>query len=145
MTRLKFDNDTRRKIEILMKWHDTWFEPTEISLRKVMSQIGAERLQDVLDAKRADNSAKRREGLERAQEPWNKAEEILKKLLEEDACVSLKQLALDGRDLMRLGFSGKAVGEMLQMLLSAVIEEKLPNEREALLSAARQKMLGKDN
>ena len=145
MARLKFDNDTRRKVEILMKWHDVYFEPTEAAVRKVLSKIGAERLQDVLDAKRADNSAKRREGLERAQEPWNKAEEILHKLVEEDVCVTLKQLALDGRDMMRLGLAGKAVGEMLEKLLSAVIEGGLPNEREALLTAARQEMMRKDN
>ena len=145
MARLKFDNDTRRKVEILMKWHDVYFEPTEAAVRKVLSKIGAERLQDVLDAKRADNSAKRREGLERAQEPWNKAEEILHKLVEEDVCVTLKQLALDGRDMMRLGLAGKAVGEMLEKLLSAVIEGALPNEREALLTAARQEMMRKDN
>ena len=127
-----------------MKWHDLWFEPTEPSLRKVLSKIGAQRLQDVLDAKRADNFAKRREGLERAQEPWNKAEELLGKLLEEDVCVSLKQLAVDGRDMMRLGLAGKAVGEMLEMLLSAVIEGTLPNERDALLTAAQQEMMRKD-
>jgi len=39
---------------------------------------------------------------------------------------------------MRLGLSGKAIGGMLEYLLSAVIEERLPNEREALLAAARQ-------
>jgi len=138
MARLKFDNETRRKVALLMDWHDRWFEPTGISLRKVLSQIGPERLQDVLDAKRADNFAKRREGLERAQEPWNKAEEILKKLLEENVCVTVKQLSVDGRDMMRLGLSGKAIGEMLEYLLSAVIEERIPNEREALLAAARQ-------
>ncbi|MBQ3103391.1 MAG: tRNA nucleotidyltransferase, partial [Oscillospiraceae bacterium] len=138
MARLKFDNETRRKVALLMDWHDRWFEPTGISLRKVLSQIGPERLQDVLDAKRADNFAKRREGLERAQEPWNKAEEILKKLLEENVCVTVKQLSVDGRDMMRLGLSGKAIGGMLEYLLSAVIEERLPNEREALLAAARQ-------
>ncbi len=144
MSRLKFDNETRRRVELLLHWHDIPFAPTEVSLRKVLSQIGPERTQDVLDAKRADNAAKRREGLERAQEPWNRAEEILRKLLEENACVTLKQLAVDGRDMMRLGFSGKAVGETLEFLLSAVIEEKLPNEREALLSAAQQATGRKD-
>lgn len=140
MARLKFDNETRRRVDLLMRWHDVWFEPDEISLRKVLAQIGPERLQDVLDAKRADNAAKRKEGLERAQAPWNQAEEILQKLMAEDACVTLKQLAVDGRDMMRLGLSGKAVGEMLEYLLSQVIEEKLPNEQKMLLDAARQRM-----
>ena len=144
MARLKFDNETRRRVDILMRWHDAWFEPTEASVRKVLSKIGAERLQDVLDAKRADNAAKRREGLERAQEPWNKAEEILRKLLTEDACVTLKQLAVDGRDMMQLGLAGKAVGTMLEALLSAVIEGDLPNERESLFTAARKEIAGKD-
>ena len=144
MARLKFDNETRRRIETLMNWHDAWFEPTEISVRRVLSKIGAERLQDVLDIKRADNAAKRREGLERAQEPWNQAEKILQKLLAEDACVALKQLAVDGRDMMRLGLTGKAVGTMLEFLLSAVIDGKLSNEREILFDAARKEMTGKD-
>ncbi|MBP0988939.1 MAG: tRNA nucleotidyltransferase, partial [Oscillospiraceae bacterium] len=59
---------------------------------------------------------------------------MLEKLRKEDASMSLKQLAVTGGDMMSLGIpQGKAVGEMLNALLEAVIDGALPNERAALL------------
>ena len=55
---------------------------------------------------------------------------------QEDSCLSLKELAVKGNDLMALGFSGKAIGQMLNALLEQVLEENLPNDRETLLSWA---------
>ena len=66
------------------------------------------------------------------------AEEILEKLLAEDACFSLRQLAVNGRDLLALGLSGPAVGRTLDALLDAVVNGELPNEPAALLDAARR-------
>ncbi len=43
-------------------------------------------------------------------------------------CVSLKNLAVNGRDLMELGIDGKALGEVLEHLLDSVIEKKVNNE-----------------
>ena len=52
--------------------------------------------------------------------------------------LSLKQLAVNGGDLTALGLSGPAVGETLEALLTAVMDGALPNDREALLTAARE-------
>lgn len=60
------------------------------------------------------------------------------RLLAEDACFSLKQLAVNGRDLLALGLSGPAVGAALEGLLGKVMDGALPNDREALLAYARQ-------
>ena len=58
---------------------------------------------------------------------------------EEDAAVSLRQLAVNGDDLTQIGVpKGKAVGETLEKLLMQVIDGKLPNEREALLNEAEK-------
>ena len=62
------------------------------------------------------------------------SERDLDRLLEEDACFSLKQLAVKGGDLLALGLSGPAVGAALETLLSKVIDGALPNRREALLA-----------
>ena len=56
------------------------------------------------------------------------------RLLAEDACVSLKQLAVSGRDLMALGASGPAIGAGLELLLNAVIDERVENTKDALLA-----------
>ena len=64
---------------------------------------------------------------------------MLEKVLAEQQCFSLAQLAVNGRDLMELGFSGKEIGEMLDALLTAVVDEQLSNEKEALLTEAKKR------
>ena len=64
-------------------------------------------------------------------------EAILNALLEEEQCFRIKDLAVNGSDLMALGLKGKAIGQTLQKLLNLVIEEQIPNEREALLEAIK--------
>lgn len=53
-------------------------------------------------------------------------------------CVSIGQLAIGGRDLMTLGYSGEAVGKMLDYLLTEVMENRIKNEASALLGAAKK-------
>lgn len=59
--------------------------------------------------------------------------------LAKTGCYTMRQLAVNGADLMQAGMpAGPAVGRMLHQLLFAVMEGRLPNEREALLAAARR-------
>ncbi len=55
-------------------------------------------------------------------------------LLKEVPVYRLQDLAVDGKTLLSLGFSGKDVGEALTYLLRAVMDGKAENEREALVS-----------
>ena len=55
-------------------------------------------------------------------------------------CLSLKDLAVGGGDVMALGADGKAVGKILNALLTEVTEGRLPNDREALLATARERL-----
>ena len=48
--------------------------------------------------------------------------------------LSLKQLAVNGNDLMQLGLKGKDIGDTLKNLLFNVYSDKLPNEKNALLN-----------
>jgi tRNA nucleotidyltransferase (CCA-adding enzyme) len=53
----------------------------------------------------------------------------------------LRTLAIGGDDLMALGIpKGKQIGELLYTLLDEVIEERLPNEKNALLQAAKERI-----
>ena len=62
--------------------------------------------------------------------------QLLEELKAEDACLSLKDLAVNGNDLMALGFQGREIGSCLNALLEQVLEERLPNEKRALLDYA---------
>lgn len=64
----------------------------------------------------------------------------LAEILAENACLTVKDLAVNGNDLLALGYQGKAIGEALNALLEGVLDETLPNERQALLDRARQEI-----
>ena len=59
---------------------------------------------------------------------------LLEEIRAENACLTLKDLAVNGYDLQALGLTGRAIGQCLNILLEKVLEEELPNEREALLA-----------
>lgn len=73
-------------------------------------------------------------GVEEPGEDYSEIYRLLEEIREENACLSLKGLAVNGRDLMSLGLMGKAVGRTLNALLEEVLEERLPNEKQALLA-----------
>ena len=97
-----------------------------------LRRLGEEELRLLLDLKRADNLAQA-SAYHGRQAEIALAEEILDRLLAEDACFSLKQLAVNGNDLTALGLRGPAVGRALETLLSKVVDGELPNQRAALL------------
>jgi tRNA nucleotidyltransferase (CCA-adding enzyme) len=137
LSRLRFDNDSKEKILKLVKWHDVTIEPTERALRRALNRLGEPLLRALFQVKRADNLAQAPEYWGRQQE-LDKLEALLQDLIDRDACFSLKQLSVNGNDLMALGFRGRAVGQGLQALLDAVLDGKLPNDRAALLAAAEE-------
>ena len=56
-------------------------------------------------------------------------------ILENQDCMSLKNLAVTGRDLIAAGYQpGKQIGEMLSQLLEHVLEYPEDNKKEILLS-----------
>ena len=70
------------------------------------------------------------------------AERQTEKVLQQRQCFSLKQLAVNGVDLIALGIpEGRAVGAALQALLTAVMNNELPNEKTALLAKVKQDIL----
>ena len=65
---------------------------------------------------------------------------VLAEIRAENACLTVKDLAVNGNDLLALGYRGKAIGETLNALLEGVLDETLPNERQALLDRAGQEI-----
>ena len=138
LRRLRADNATRETVVRLVAWHDRNIPRTRPGVASALRQLGETDLRRLLRIKRADNLAQ--DPAYRAmQEEIGRAEAILDHLLAEGACVSLDQLAVRGGDLLALGLSGPAVGETLEALLDAVIEERLPNDRAAQLEYARRR------
>lgn len=136
--RLRFDNATVQAVTELVRLHDLPISPEEKVLRKRLSRLGAVTLRRLIRLQRADCL-----GTQTVEPAAVEAETIalcaaLEKLLAEDSCLSLRQLRLNGKDLIAMGIApGKRLGELLNALLDAVLEERVPNEREALAEYVR--------
>lgn len=134
--RLRFDAASRQAVVTLVEWHDRDIPRTEKGVRRALMRLGETRLRQLLAVKRADNLGQAPEYHGRQAE-LDRGEEILNALLRENACFSLRDLAVNGRDLLALGFRGAALGAALERLLLAVVDGEVPNERAGLLEMAK--------
>ncbi len=136
LTRLRFSNASKQRIVTLVKWHDVPISADDKSVKKALGKFGVEVFFDLTALKRADNLAQSPLYHQR-QEEIAKLEETAKRVIEQEQCFSLKDLAVNGSDLIALGIPrGETIGKTLNSLLRAVIEEKVPNEKEALCAFA---------
>ena len=131
---LKFDNKTRERVVLLVERHDTQLPPRSRVIRRWLNRLGPEAFFQLLEVKRADSmgqaSEKVRGRLTELDEIKAKAEQILA----EGQCLTLKDLAVDGRDVIAAGIEpGPEVGQVLKGLLERVLSGEIPNEREILI------------
>ena len=138
MTRLRFDNDTKNKVVTLVRMHDSpimvndMTKPDRKRLKKIMSQIGADLIFDLIEIKYCDNSAQNPEYF-RGEDFYKQTRDIITEIINEKECFSIKHLAIDGNDLISLGYKGKKIGEALEKCLTAVIDGKVENEKSELI------------
>ena len=116
----------------------TKLEPDKKLLRRRLGKLGQERLEQLLLLQEADMGSK---GTGKPEEmaQFSVLRDLLREILTEDACFSIKDLAIDGWDLQQAGFApGPDIGRCLHWLLGQVQDEVLPNQSAALLAAAKE-------
>ncbi len=141
LRRLKFDNDTVKKVTRLVCYHDYRIEATPQNVRRAMNRIGVELFPYYLAVRMADVKAqspyKRREKIENIVA----MREVYQETLLNGECVTLRELAVSGRDLMALGMQpGREIGSMLSELLEWVIDEPTCNKKEILCEYVKEKL-----
>ncbi len=132
LARLRFDTCRREQIVRLVRRHDTPVLPAERQLKRLLNQLGEADTRRLIALQRADTCGQAPVCLERLP-LLEKAGQLLDALLREKACFSLRDLAVNGDDMLALGLRGKAVGAALDVCLCAVLDGAVPNERAALL------------
>lgn len=140
LRRLKFDNETIRTVTKLVWCHDYRPELTPARVRRAVNRIGEDLFPLYLKVQRADILAQNPKTQEPKLEALRKVGALYEKILKEKDCITLKQLAVSGRDLLEAGFApGPRLGAVLQELLDLVLEEPGRNQKEWLLQEAVQK------
>ena len=130
MKRLKFDNDTIRKVTKLVAYHDYRMEPTGANVRRAMHEIGVELFPYYLAVRLADTKAQSSYERRGKLENIIQIRELYRNALRNKECVTLKDLAVTGTDLINLGIApGKELGTLLNELLDMVIEDPAWNQK----------------
>lgn len=135
LRRLRFDNDTIYKVSRLIRDHDRRFEASEKAVRRAVNQIGTDLFPLLIQVQEADLSAQSDYQREEKEERIRVAKEIYQTILDKKQALSLKDLAVTGKDLIEDGLKpGKELGETLEKLLDAVLEEPELNNKKTLLA-----------
>ena len=142
MRRLKFDNDTTDKVKKLTAVHDLFVRNAPNRVRRCMSKVGKELFPYFLKVRRGNILAWKEEAQEKALAELKELETIYEGILERAECVCIKELHIDGKDLMAAGVKqGKQIGDILSDLLEVVLEEPEKNTKETLLSYVKETYL----
>ena len=140
MRRLKFDRDTMDRVCNLIRFHDERYPAEPAVIRRAMHRVGEKDFPLLFEVRYADTMAQstymRREKLQLIED----AKAVYEKIVRDRDCVSLKSLAVGGRDLIALGIQpGRSIGVILNAMLSDVIDEPEHNNKDYLLEPERLK------
>jgi tRNA nucleotidyltransferase (CCA-adding enzyme) len=142
LLRLKAPTALRQEVTELIGQHMTKLEPEKKLLRRRLGKLGLARLEALLQLQEADMGSKGT-GKEEEMAQFGILRAIIAELLAEDACFSIKDLAVTGRDLQQIGLApGPNMGRCLNWLLGQVQDEVLPNERDILLRTVKELLEG---
>ena len=139
LRRLRLDGAVRRAAVQLVERHDLPLRADTKTVRRWLGRLGEEQLRRLLAVQRADAAAQDPKAAEGRTAYLDRIEACIGQVVEEKMCFSLRDLAVDGRDLAEGGIPpGPEMGRILRGLLDQVVEEQAPNERGALLALARK-------
>lgn len=137
LLRLKAPAGLRERVVRLIELHMTRLEPDRKVIRRWLGRLGAETLDALLTLQEADMGAKGT-GKQDKMSQFPLLREMIGEIMAEGSCLTLRDLAVNGSDLIAIGFApGKRLGSCLNSLLLQVQDERLPNTKEALLLAAK--------
>lgn len=136
LLRLKAPAALREEVVWLVENHMFPLEADVKLLRRWMGKFGVERCQHLLALQKADFCNK---GTEGDSDYFDEIQRLMDEIRQEDSCLTVRDLAISGNDLLALGFSaGPQIGKALETLLGCVQDDILPNTADALKASAKK-------
>ena len=136
LTRLRLDTRTREQVLLLIQHHHLPVECSRKWVGRWLSRLGEDIFFDLLALKQADSAACAPHPEE--DRLLTKVEALARNYLTEKPCLSLKELAVNGRDAMEAGLRGRSIGLALRSLLDRVAQGELQNDRSILLGELKK-------
>ena len=139
LERLKCDNETKNFVLEMVYYHDVEVVTTEKAVKRFLNKTSPEFFRQLIEIKRADAAAHAPQYRNR-EEYLNALLSILEKIENEKQCFSLKDLDLNGSDLIENGFAeGEQIGKVLNYALESVINGEVKNKKDELIKLVIEK------
>lgn len=122
-------------VEIIKKHMILYKDITDKKFNKLLSEMGYDNLWRLIEHSIADNSSKNNEVVSTE----NDLHERLKRAVEKQMQVTVNDLAVNGKDLIELGFTGKEIGEIKKELLDKYLSEEIQNNKEEMMEYVKEK------
>ncbi|NLY81565.1 MAG: CCA tRNA nucleotidyltransferase [Clostridiales bacterium] len=146
LKRLKYDNESLEDIKSIIKAHGTVFSITEKYARHKLNHFGEKRLRMLIALEKADVMSQNPNVVDERLTNIEEFEKTVDKVIEEKLCFSLKDLEIDGKDLINTGYEkGPEIGKELALLLELVIENEIENDSKTLIKKAKEDKKAKVN
>lgn len=137
--RLRYDKATERIVVQLIRNHSLYPELSEEGVRRAVVQLGEDLFPLFLKVKRADICGQNLQVQEQKLRYMDEVEDIYQRILERGDCLNLRNLAVDGNDLIAAGLpKGEVLGRILNALLDEVLADPCANRKELLLDKAAE-------
>ena len=139
LTRLRLPTSLAEEAVQLVLYHDYRCEPSARAVRRLLSRVGEQAAKKLVQVRMADADAQSSYRREEKLRLIADYESMLSEVLARGDCFSLKDLELNGKDLLTAGYpAGKEMGRVLAMLLGEVIDGRLENKKALLLARAKE-------
>lgn len=137
LSRLRFPRRTRERVLTLVRYHDAVLEESPQRVRRWLNKLGPEVFFDLLAIQGGDAAAQAPAYCTRL-DHLRRLEALARQVLDQAPCLTVRDLAVGGEDLLALGYRGPAIGRALRALLEQVLSETVSNEKNALLQRLAQ-------
>lgn len=138
---LKYDNATRKDVVELIAHHNDILLPDPVNVRRALARLGEVQTRRLVQVKVADLIAHDLAGeREKILALFAEISDVIDEVVARGDCTSVKALAIGGQNMMALGLSGRAIGQMLNAALELVLEKPEMNTRETLLNWVRSNL-----
>lgn len=135
--RLRLPKNLRERVETLIRYHDSVLEEDPRAVRRWLNRLGEETFFALLDLQRGDTAALA-PAYRTRQVHFDRLEAQARAILAEAPCLQLRDLAVNGHDLMAEGLQGRQIGQVRAFLLDQVLEGTVPNEKAPMMQLVRR-------
>ncbi len=133
LNRLKYDNESKRQILTLIRYHDAILQDDVKQVKRWLNRLGEDMFRKLIEVQIGDNFAQHPKHRDR-QVTLNNIKKLIDQIIAENNCFNLRQLAVNGYDMIELGYEKFQIKSALQYLLNAVINNEVENERDKLIN-----------